>query len=157
MLPLLVLPWDNPIFQNHLYTSPLLLPWNSMKKSSQLPDACNANASQLVANTPLTLPPQLLSTDAPMQCSPWGRCKAFARLALAHRAQAHALLMSLCPQVWANEQCVYTMCITHVLRHILHRQHLVLHLVLRLTSRSSHNFPTTDKVLPHLPHSARLV
>ena len=76
-----------------------------MKKSPQLRDACNANASHLVANTPLPILPQLLSTNAPMLLPPamqWGRCKAFARLALAHRAQAQALthlLMSLCPQV----------------------------------------------------------
>ena len=39
-----------------------------MKKSSQLPDACNANASQLVANTSLPLPPHNYFPQMP-QCN----------------------------------------------------------------------------------------
>jgi hypothetical protein len=156
MLPLLVLPWDNPILQNHLHTSPLLLPSNSMKISSQLPDACNANASQLVANTPLTLLPhnyfpQMPQFNAPPEAG--AKLLHASHLHIGHKHKRLHIFWCLCVHKSEHMCNVHT----HVLRHILHRQHLDLHLVLRLTSRSSRNFPTSDKVLPRLPHSDRLV
>ena len=118
-----------------------------------LPDACTANASQLVANTSLPLPPHNYFPQCTAPPGAGAKLLHALHLHIGHKHKRLHIFWCLCVHKSEHMCNVHT----HVIRHILHRQHLVLHLVLRLTSRSSHNFPTSDKVLPRLPHSARLV